>query len=227
MKPTRVARLWRFRGAPKPLGVFRERLPSRLEGAAVQIEPSHGNAAGFELIAGFLKPEKSDSIARWLQENIPWSQHLRGASPPAVQYPKNGPFPPWATEIVDRMITQGVIRQLPNHLQVVAYRAGRGMYPHVDRATFGDIIVGLTLGSSRVMELTPMQGRGKLRVLLQPGDLYVIMGEARHLWRHGIPETLEDEFGGRQYRRCDGFSATWRRRLDSTDDGSNRGNAVP
>jgi hypothetical protein len=48
------------------------------------------------------------------------------------------------------------------------------------------------------------------RVLLQPGDLYVMSGEARRDWQHAIPFTEADEFRGQVYPRTKCVSVTWR-----------------
>ncbi|CAK0878055.1 unnamed protein product [Prorocentrum cordatum] len=62
---------------------------------------------------------------------------------------------------------------------------------HVDRATFDDVIVGFSLGAAAVMDLEPVDARRlaecpRRSVLLEGGSAYVLSGEARWRWRHGI-----------------------------------------
>ena len=52
-----------------------------------------------------------------------------------------------------------------------------------------------------------------VEVLLEPGDLLLLHGEARHSWMHGISETTTDTWQGRQIPRGKRTSVTLRRLL--------------
>jgi alkylated DNA repair dioxygenase AlkB len=121
------------------------------------------------------------------------------------------PLPEWGQALGRRMWEAGIFAGAPDYLHLISYTAGSGLVRHVDRDELGEVVAGLTLGSSRVMEFARV-GRAKaaVRLLLMPGDLYVIAGEARHRWEHGVPFTMEDRFGGGVYPRRDGIPATWR-----------------
>jgi len=60
-------------------------------------------------------------------------------------------------------------------------------------------VAGLTLGSSRVFEFGREKDWPTVRVLLHPGDLYVLSGEARHRWHHGVQSTPAYSFRGQDY----------------------------
>jgi alkylated DNA repair dioxygenase AlkB len=109
-------------------------------------------------------------------------------------------------------VQAGIFDEVPNYLHLIDYKAGSGIPPHVDREELGEVVAGLTLGSSRVFEFRREEdGPPEVRVLLCPGDLYVLSGAARHRWYHGVPFTRADELNGQIYPRGDGLSASWRR----------------
>ena len=59
--------------------------------------------------------------------------------------------------------------------------------PHIDAvATVGDVVCGLSLLSSCVMTFSDQDQDEVFRVLLQPGTLYIMAGESRFRFKHGI-----------------------------------------
>lgn len=93
------------------------------------------------------------------------------------------------------------------------YSDGKGIAAHVDRATFDDLIVGLSLGAPTVLHFTQAGKKnknksvpteypngvsapcssatvepGRFELLLEPRSAYVMSGEARWRWCHGIPD---------------------------------------
>ncbi|POY70840.1 hypothetical protein BMF94_6253 [Rhodotorula taiwanensis] len=96
------------------------------------------------------------------------------------------------------------------------YQPGQGISSHVDLPDrYEDGIVGLSLLTSTVMEFRhvsdpsseeqpsgsqPPRTPPTYAVRLRPGDLYVLSGDARWKWSHGIPyrteDLVQDETGG-------------------------------
>ncbi|GAA5973725.1 hypothetical protein JCM11641_005101 [Rhodosporidiobolus odoratus] len=78
------------------------------------------------------------------------------------------------------------------------YFPGQGISPHVDLPRrYEDGIVGISLLSSTVMDFAPVSPRADepvktYSVRLRPGDVYVLSGEARWNWTHGIAYREED-----------------------------------
>jgi hypothetical protein len=54
-------------------------------------------------------------------------------------------------------------------------------------------------------------GGGAVRLLLEPGDVLAMHGEARYEWTHGIDATMEDEWDGARVPRGTRVSITLRR----------------
>ncbi|KAI8074103.1 hypothetical protein BC940DRAFT_267402 [Gongronella butleri] len=113
------------------------------------------------------------------------------------------------------------------------YEKGEGILPHVDLARFEDGIVILSLLSSCCMSMRPADAsaiatagfngdiapisckkRASVDLLLNPGDILVLTGEARYQWTHSIPELNEDYVDGRRVMRGNRVSVTLRRLLE-------------
>lgn len=70
---------------------------------------------------------------------------------------------------------------------VIEYRPGAGIGWHRDKPEFGDV-VGISLLSAVRMRFRKRSGRGWLREshLLEPRSVYILTGQAREEWEHGI-----------------------------------------
>ena len=68
-------------------------------------------------------------------------------------------------------------RPLFDQLIANKYEPGEGLKPHVDLMRFQDGIAIVTLQAAAILSFT--KGIGKLDVLLSPGDLLLLEGEAR------------------------------------------------
>lgn len=111
---------------------------------------------------------------------------------------------------------------LPRQAILNLYRPGMGITPHIDLShRYGDGIVGVSLLGSAVMDFT--RNDSAHAVLLRPGDVYVLSGEARYSWKHGIAYRAEDsvreEARGEPYvlQRRTRMSVTLRRMKEGAD----------
>ena len=108
-----------------------------------------------------------------------------------------------------------------DQLIVTEYQPGEGIRPHVDAPVFADVIVGVTLGSTCVMEFA-RAGHPTRALLLEPRSAVVLSGDARQDWQHAIPARAEDEWQGRTLPRARRVSLTFRKMLDSGEEASMR-----
>ena len=102
-------------------------------------------------------------------------------------------FPRWATVIADRLqhFFDGA---LPEQCIVNEYRPGQGIGMHADHASFGAIVVSLSLGAAWTMQFRPCAVRPYVRgglasdqvALLPRRSALVLRGAARHRFMHGI-----------------------------------------
>lgn len=77
------------------------------------------------------------------------------------------------------------------------YHPGEGIIPHVDLLKrFGDGIVGISLGSSCVMQFSrvnePAEDVSPLQLFLPERSMIVLSGDARYEWTHGIEKRTAD-----------------------------------
>ena len=121
------------------------------------------------------------------------------------------PFPRWATVIGERL-SPFFDGAMPEQCIVNEYRPGQGIGMHVDHASFGDIVVSLSLGDAWTMNFRPRSARPYAReglasdevALLPRRSVLVLRGPARSAWMHGIDPAAN------AHRAATRLSATFR-----------------
>ncbi|XP_047967363.1 alkylated DNA repair protein alkB homolog 8 [Salvia hispanica] len=123
-----------------------------------------------------------------------------------------GDLPPWALEL-SRIVRENILfsagfsesgdleneeeclfpsellwrEPLFNQLIVNIYQPGEGIRAHVDLMRFEDGIAIVSLESACVMRFSPVEASSdSVELLLSPGSLVLMWGEARYLWKHEI-----------------------------------------
>lgn len=77
--------------------------------------------------------------------------------------------------------------EYPDQILVNEYRNNMGIYSHLDDPmAFGKVLVMISLISPIIMRITRNSDGEVLKILLEPGSLLVMKGEARYEWWHGI-----------------------------------------
>ena len=192
--------------------------------SAVPADRLEGRAPrGLRLLPGFATPQELEEISAWIAAHVTWSGGSFDGHRLETYVAPGRPLPEWARALGRRMQEAGIFDADPDFFHLFSSQAGQGIARHVDQDFAGEVVAGLTLGSSHVFEFYPPGKRdasgfdlgprkaASARVLVLPGDLYVLTGRARSHWEHGVPAAKEDVFGGRAYPRTDGWSATWGR----------------
>jgi alkylated DNA repair dioxygenase AlkB len=122
-----------------------------------------------------------------------------------------GELPAWAKKLAGRLHQQGFTPQIPDQLIVNEYKPGQGIASHIDCVScFGDPILCLSLGSACVMNFTHIPAGIKAALLLQPGSLLILQGEARYQWHHSIAPRKRDKYRGAELARTRRVSLTFR-----------------
>ena len=125
-----------------------------------------------------------------------------------------GDLPGWAAALAARLRDDGLMPYMADQVIVTEYEPGEGIRPHIDAPIFADVIVGVTLGSTCVMEfLRP--GHASQAVLLEPRSAVVFSGDARHEWQHAIPARTADDWYGHRLPRSRRVSLTFRKMLQT------------
>ncbi|KAL0459638.1 UNVERIFIED_CONTAM: putative protein P8A3.02c [Sesamum latifolium] len=158
-------------------------LISALEKEGYLAEASHNQAMRF----GDL-PTWALELSYYIRENILLSGYFSGSMDLMTtdNSKETRLFPP---ELLWR-------EPLFNQLIVNTYQPGEGICAHVDLMRFEDGIAIISLESSCVMHFSPAEAENihlenikkeaKIPVLLTPGSVVLMWGEARYLWRHEI-----------------------------------------
>lgn len=125
-----------------------------------------------------------------------------------------GPLPDWASSIATRLYEDGLTTKVLDQATVNEYYPGQSLRGHIDCTTcFGNMIVTLSLGSYCVMDFTHSQTQEKTQILLEPGSLLALQGEARYVWIHSISSRNVDTYKGREFVRTRRVSLTLREAL--------------
>jgi alkylated DNA repair dioxygenase AlkB len=177
--------------------------------------PGYLDAGEHDRVLGIVSgPGWQDAGGRRIRFHGHWYHHTKGVYPV-------GDLPDWALALAARLCHDGLMPYVADQLIVTEYQPGEGIRPHVDASLFADVIVGVTLGSTCVMEFA-RAGHQTQGVLLEPRSAMVLAGEARQEWQHAIPARTEDEWEGRTLPRARRVSLTFRKLLESGVEGSTR-----
>ncbi|HEY9635756.1 MAG TPA: alpha-ketoglutarate-dependent dioxygenase AlkB [Coleofasciculaceae cyanobacterium] len=125
-----------------------------------------------------------------------------------------GPLPDWAGSIARQLYDDGFMAKVPDQVTVNEYEPGQGLTSHVDCVTcFGGTIITLSLSSTYVMEFTQIQTQERTKILLSPGSLLILRGEARYLWQHSVTPCKIDNYNGKEFVRSRRVALTFREAL--------------
>lgn len=97
---------------------------------------------------------------------------------------KSKKLPDWIAFVIDRLLTQNLLTERPDHLTINEYHKGQSIDWHIDSKTSGDIISVLSLESDAVMDIRKDKSFGTMQ--LPPRSLIQMTGEHRWDWAHSI-----------------------------------------
>jgi alkylated DNA repair dioxygenase AlkB len=108
------------------------------------------------------------------------------------------PLPTWLQWLVKRVTDDGYLEGEVVNSVINEFLPGQGIAPHVDHLEFGPTVVAVSLGGAIMLDLQDQTTPGRARVSLdvQPRSLWVLGGEARSRWLHGIAPRHSDIIGG-------------------------------
>jgi alkylated DNA repair dioxygenase AlkB len=99
-----------------------------------------------------------------------------------------------------------------DQLIVNEYKPGQGIYKHIDHVKyFGPIILCITCGSGCNIEFS--REDTIVNIYVEPKSLYIMSGDARYKWRHGINNITTDIINNgilKKVRRDTRYSITFR-----------------
>ncbi|MFM8600727.1 MAG: alpha-ketoglutarate-dependent dioxygenase AlkB [Actinomycetota bacterium] len=120
-----------------------------------------------------------------------------------------GPIPSLFAEVVDRLAAVPQFGAEAEQIIVNEYLPGQGIAAHIDRATFGEVVASVSLGSEWPMEFSSRSGE-TIEVYMPVGALLLMTGPSRHEWTHHIRSRKSDTRAGVRVARTRRVSLTFR-----------------
>lgn len=108
------------------------------------------------------------------------------------------PLPSWLEWLIARVRRERRVEGEVVNAVINEYLPGQGIAPHLDHPAFGPTVVAVSLGGAITLRLDHPSRLELSPVLLdvQPRSLWVLGGEARSHWRHGIAPRRSDDVAG-------------------------------
>lgn len=124
-------------------------------------------------------------------------------------------IPPWLANLVCKVHSTGLLKQMPNQVIINEYMPGQGIGAHIDcPIQFGDTVCSLSLGDSYVMTFENPDIHSKLDLFLERRSLLILNEEARFTWTHKISPRKTDIVDGYKKARSRRISITFRTRKE-------------
>jgi alkylated DNA repair dioxygenase AlkB len=119
-------------------------------------------------------------------------------------------FPEWLVPLATRVAEDAAFERFPENCVINEYVPPLGIGPHRDYGAFGDKIACVSLASDIVTDFRSPKTGQRVSVHVPARSLWVISGEARLEWQHGIAARLTDVIHGERRRRERRVSITFR-----------------
>ncbi len=107
-----------------------------------------------------------------------------------------GALPSWVAPLAARVKREGFLVDDVVNVVVNEYAPGQGIGLHHDLPGFGPTVVAVSLGSPCLLDLVDPDGDRRTVLDVAPRSLWVLGGEARSRWMHGIAQRKADVLCG-------------------------------
>ncbi len=180
---------------------------------------------GLYYVPNFLSDKEQKEISKYLRTTKKWNNIGKNTNSRRVMhfgynyaYDRSGikkveDMPKYFIELVTKerinsFIKGELLTEKMDQLIINEYKPGQGIYHHIDHVKyFGSIIICITVGSGIGMEFIKSDDSNqKKTIYVQPGSLYIMSGDARYKWKHGIRKVQYDNGKKRGTR----YSLTYR-----------------
>ena len=184
----------------------------------LKFEPNPFQVPGFSVRTDYVSADEERELLRHIDQgqwDNDWRRRIQlyglgysgehGGRPAWIR-----DFPDWLTSLAKRVEIDASFERFPENCVINEYLPPLGIGPHKDYAAFGPTIACVSLGSDIVIDFTNPQRNQKVQIDVPVRSLWVITGEARSLWSHGIATRLADVVNGVRRRRDRRVSITFR-----------------
>jgi alkylated DNA repair dioxygenase AlkB len=186
--------------------------------AETLVSAAHLEIPGFRLQPEYLSATEEAELLARIGEG-PWQTEFRRRlqlyglgygsdrrKPPIWQRD----FPDWLMPLAHRVARDAPLERFPENCVINEYIPPLGIGSHKDYDAFGPAIACVSLGSDIVMDFTNPQRTARIAVPVPARSFWVIAGEARWDWEHGIASRLTDVIAGVRRSRGRRVSITFR-----------------
>jgi alkylated DNA repair dioxygenase AlkB len=119
-------------------------------------------------------------------------------------------FPGWLKPLAARVGKYSGFARFPDNCVINEYLSGQGIAPHKDYSNFGPTVACVSLGSDTILDLYSEDRSRRVAVHVPRRSLWILGGEARSKWLHGIAPRLNDVINGARTPRQRRISITFR-----------------
>src|SRR5688572_21649093 len=119
-------------------------------------------------------------------------------------------LPDWLLPLAGQVARDAGFERFPENCVINEYIPPLGIGPHRDYRAFGPTIACVSLGSDVVLDLIKADKSERVSVHVPARSLWVLTGEARTKWLHGIAARLTDPIAGERRKRGWRVSITFR-----------------
>ena len=194
--------------------------PPAARGHGVRFETV--DVPGLLYVADFLSEDEEDRVVGIIDQSD-WSSELqRRVQHYGWRYDYKArqidssmrldPLPEWAARLARRLVSNGILSDVPDQVIVNEYRGNQGISRHVDsEPSFADGIAMISLLESWEMVFRERKKRGrKVLQRLERRSAAIMKGDARYRWTHEIPKRKHEPGRVKRGRR---ISLTFRKVL--------------
>jgi alkylated DNA repair dioxygenase AlkB len=172
---------------------------------------------GFSLQLDYITAEDERELLAHV-ENGPWATDWRRRIQQfGLGYSDSGgrpswirDLPEWLLPLADRVARDAGFERFPENCVINEYIPPLGIGPHRDYPAFGPTIACVSLGSDVVLDLTKADRSERVSAHVPARSLWILSGEARTKWLHGIAARLTDPIAGERRKRGRRVSITFR-----------------
>ena len=123
-----------------------------------------------------------------------------------------GPLPDFLVPLARRVVRDRHLEDEVANVVVNEYEPGQGIGLHHDFPGFGPTVVAVSLGSACVLDLVDPITKRAETLDVAPRSLWILGGDARSRWMHGIAHRKSDVVAGTKRPRGRRVSITLRTR---------------
>ena len=184
----------------------------------LKVELKPASVPGFSLQSNYVSAAEERELLAHI-EGGPWEQDWRrriqqyglgyvgehGGNPTWIR-----DFPSWLIPLAKRVQEDAAFDRFPENCVINEYIPPLGIGTHRDYPAFGPTIACVSLGSDIIIEFVHSELGLKVPLYVPARSLWVIKGEARSVWKHGIAARFTDVIEGERRLRGRRISITFR-----------------